>query len=162
MDLKKQAQLSKRYVFIAEHRGGPLSKENHRKINKWARECVAHILYIFEGDMDILLANALDDSQKWEWGVLPTATAIKASVSAHAVARGTENEVNKAIARAIAQAVATAHMADHAAGAARYSLKAVNLVGKNVLDELNWQLNALADLNLPSLIVRNLEVILKK
>ncbi|MGY4539511.1 hypothetical protein ACVW0P_003945 [Mucilaginibacter sp. UYNi724] len=34
-NLRKTNQ-SKRYPFIAEHRGGPLTKDNHQKLIMWA------------------------------------------------------------------------------------------------------------------------------
>ncbi len=154
------AQVSRRYVFIAQHRGGPLSLENHRKLIKWARKCVEHVLFLYHSEINVDLLNALNMSLLWENGTLPTGLAIKASLKAHTAARLIENPVEKAMARAMAQTVATAHMADHAAAAARYCLKAAKMAGVDAQVELNWQLNALADLS-PE-ILRAVEAILNK
>ena len=50
--LKKTAKQSKRYSFIAEHRGGPLTKDNHRKLIKWAIECSEHVLSLIDKEID--------------------------------------------------------------------------------------------------------------
>jgi len=33
--------------FIAEHRGGPLKKEQHYQLIKWACDCAEHVLCLF-------------------------------------------------------------------------------------------------------------------
>lgn len=136
---KKTAKQSNRYPFIAEHRGGPLTKNNHRKLIKWARECAEHVLFLIEKDIDKRLIYALDIAGKWENGNVPTGIAMKASLGAHAVARQVKDPVYKAIARSVGQAVATAHMADHSLGGAFYALKAIKLAKKNVKKERDWQ-----------------------
>ena len=149
--LKKKAEQSKRYPFIAEHRGGPLSKENHRNLIKWARECAEHVLPLFDKEIDKRLLYALDVAKKWENGNVQTGVAMKASLGAHEVARQSDDPVSKAVARAVGQAVATAHMADHSPGAAFYALKAVKLAHKNVAKERDWQIKKLSEL--PSSII---------
>lgn len=145
--LKSKAKLSKRYSFIAEHRGGPLTKENHRRLNKWARECAEHILLMIDKkDIDHRLMEALQVSKAWESNQASTGQAMKASLNAHAVARETIEPLLKAIARSVGQAAATAHMADHSLGGAFYALKAVRAANKNVEKERDWQENQLAKL----------------
>ena len=150
-NLKKSAKQSKRYPFIAEHRGGPLIKENHRKLIRWARECSEHVLYLIGNDIDKRLLYALDVAKQWENDAILTGIAMKASLGAHAVARETEDPVYKAVARSIGQTVATAHMADHSIGGAFYALKAVKLANKDINKEREWQIKELIELS-PELI----------
>ncbi len=145
-NLKKSAKNSKRYQFIAEHRGGPLSKENHRKLIRWARECSEHVLYLIGEDIDKRLLYALDVARQWENDAILTGIAMKASLGAHAVAREAGDPVYKAIARSVGQAVATAHMADHSPGGAFYALKAVKLAKKDIEQERDWQIQKLNEL----------------
>ncbi len=58
-NLKKPAEQSNRYPFIAEHRGGPLTKENHRELMKWAIICAEHVLYLLNNEIDEKLIYAL-------------------------------------------------------------------------------------------------------
>jgi hypothetical protein len=145
-NLKKTAEQSNRYPFITEHRGGPLTMENHRNLMKWAIECAEHVLTLIDNEIDERLLYALDVAKEWENGNVSTGVAMKASLGAHEVARESEDRVSKAIARAIGQAVATAHMADHSLGAAFYGLKAVKLANKNVDIEKDWQIKKLNEL----------------
>ena len=137
---------SKRYPFIAEHRGGPLTKENHRRLIRWARECSEHVLPLIDTEIDKRLIYALEIAKAWENGNVPTGAAVKASVGAHAVARQSNDPVYKAVARSIGQSVATAHMADHSLGGAFYALKAVKLANGNIDVERKWQTGKLAEL----------------
>ena len=125
--------------FVAMHRGGPLTKENHRKLIKWARECSEHALSLIEGDIDKRLIYALHIAEEWEKENVTVGQAMKASYSAHAVARESQNPTSMAVARSVGHAVATAHMADHSLGAALYALKAVGHAGKLVEEERSWQ-----------------------
>lgn len=145
-NLKKTTEQSKRYSFIAEHRGGPLSKENHHKLIKWARECSEHVLPLIDKEIDKRLLVALDVAKEWENETIPTGVAMKASLGAHAAARQLEDPVSKAVARSIGQAVATAHMADHSLGGAFYALKAIKLANKNIEKEKAWQTEKLNEL----------------
>ena len=144
---EKTAKQSKRYPFIAEHLGGPLTKENHRKLSRWARECSEHVLSLAGNDIDKRLLYALEISKKWENGNVPTGIAMKASLDAHAVAREAEEPAYKAVARSVGQTVATAHMADHSIGGAFYALKAVKLANKDIKKEREWQIKKLNELS---------------
>jgi hypothetical protein len=125
--------------FIAEHRGGTLTRVNHQKLIRWARKCSEHVLPLVVEDTRKLLMNILFTAEEWAKGNVKTGEAMKASLSAHHVARGSSDPVSIAVARSVGQAVATAHMADHSFGAAWYALKAVKQAGKSVDAERKWQ-----------------------
>ena len=125
--------------WIAVHRGGALSKENHHKLIGWARECSEHVLSLVIDDVDKRLVHALNVAKEWENGNAKVGEVMKASVSAHAAARENSDPISMAVARSIGHAVATAHMADHALGAALYALKAMSRAGKSVEKEREWQ-----------------------
>jgi hypothetical protein len=125
--------------FIAEHRGGPLKKEQHYQLITWACDCAEHVLPLFGEPIDDRLKNALLIARKWAQGNASTGEAMKGSLSAHAVARESTDPTAIAVARSVGQADATAHMADHALGAAWYALKAVNHAGISVDAERQWQ-----------------------
>ena len=145
-NLKRVALHSIRYAFIAEHRGGPLTKENHRKLIKWAIACSEHVFFLVNEGLDNRLLYALDLAKQWENGRATTGAAMKASLGAHAVARQVEDPIYKAIARSIGQTVATAHMADHSLGGAFYALKAIKLAKKDIENEKDWQDKKLGEL----------------
>ncbi|MGO1060638.1 putative immunity protein [Planococcus sp. FY231025] len=132
--------------FVAVHRGGTLTKENHQRLMHWARVCAEHILQVLGEEADPRLAHALDTAEKWEQGEVPTGDAMKAAVAAHAAAREKDNPASTAAARSVGHAVATAHMADHSVGAPLYALKALKLAGKPLHEEREWQLGQLRQL----------------
>ena len=132
--------------FVAAHRGELLTKENHRGLMKWARECSEHVLPLIGEKIDERLIHALNVAKEWENGNVKTGVAMKASLGAHAAARESSDPVSTAVARSIRQAVATAHMADHSMGAALYGLIAMKLVGKSVEEEREWQIKQLQQL----------------
>ena len=45
--------------FIAEHRGGPLKKEQHYQLFTWACDCAEHILYLFGENIDDRLKKGI-------------------------------------------------------------------------------------------------------
>jgi len=132
--------------FIAEHLGGSLTKDNHRKLIRWARKCSEHVLPLIHEDIDKRLIYALHIAEEWENENVKTGEAMKASSGAHAVARESSNLLAKAVARSVGHAVATAHMADHSLGGALYALKAVKLAGKSIEQERQWQTTQLEQL----------------
>lgn len=132
--------------FIAEHRGGLLTKENHHKLIRWAIECSEHVLSLINENIDMRLLYALHIAKEWENENVKTGEAMKASSTAHKVARESSDPVSIAVARSVGHAVATAHMADHSPGGALYALKAVNIAGKSIDDELSWQTRQLHQL----------------
>ena len=125
--------------FIAEHRGGPLKKQQHYQLITWACDCAEHVLYLFGENIDERLKNALLVAKEWKQGNASVGDARKASVGAHAVARESSNLTAIAVARSVGHAVATAHMADHSLGAPSYALKAVKNAGKSIDAERKWQ-----------------------
>jgi hypothetical protein len=125
--------------FVAEHRGGPLKKEQHYQLMQWAIDCSEHVLDLSGDIPDERLTNALNVAKEWKQGNVPVGDAMKASLAAHAVARESSNPASIAVARSVGQAVATAHMADHSLGAAGYALKAVKNAGKPADAERRWQ-----------------------
>ena len=44
--------------FIAEHRGGLLTKKHHRQLMIWACICTEHVLTLLGGTLDERLKNA--------------------------------------------------------------------------------------------------------
>jgi hypothetical protein len=129
--------------FVAEHRDGPLKKEQHKQLMKWACACAEHVLSLVGEKPDERLKNALLIAKEWENDSAPTGKAMKASLAAHTAARESSNPVSVAVARSVGHAAATAHMADHSLGAALYALKAVKNAGKSIDAERKWQLKQL-------------------
>ena len=125
--------------FIAEHRGGPLKKEQHRLLIQWACDCAEHVISHFGEPIDVRLINALWIAKEWAAGNASVGDARNASVAAHALARESSNPTSIAVARSFGHAVATAHMADHSLGAALYVLKAVKHSGQSIEAEREWQ-----------------------
>ena len=125
--------------FIAEHRGGPLKKEQHRQLILWACHCAENVLPLPGDKIDERLKIALLIAKEWAKGKATIGEARNASLKAIAVANESSNPVAMAVARAVGHAVATAHMADHSLGAALYALKAVKKAGKSIDTERKWQ-----------------------
>jgi len=125
--------------FVALHRGGPLTKDHHHQLIRWAKECSEHVLSFIDGNIDQRLIHALYVAKEWEKEKATVGDARNASVGAHTVARESSNPIIIAVARSIGHAVATAHMADHVLGAALYALKAVKSAGKSIEAERKWQ-----------------------
>ena len=125
--------------FVAEHRGGPLKKEQHYQLMTWAGHCAEHVVYLFGEKTDERLVHALNVASLWARGHASVGEAMKASAAAHAVARESSDPTAVAVARSVGQAVATAHMADHSLGAAWYALKAVKNAGQSPDAERKWQ-----------------------
>ena len=125
--------------FVAVHRGGTLTKEQHHQFMKWACDCAEHVLSLFGDPVDQRLMNALVTARAWIQGNTSVGDARKASIEAIIVARESLNPVSVSVARSVGHAVATAHMADHSTGAADYALKAIKLSNKSVDQERKWQ-----------------------
>lgn len=131
-------------IFITEHRGGTLKKDQHFQLIEWACNCSEHVLHLFGDNIDIRLLNALKVAKKWKDGNASVGDARKASSDAHAVANESSNPTSIAVARSVGHAVATAHMSDHSLGAAVYALIAVKNAGKLIEKEREWQNDQLA------------------
>ena len=125
--------------FVAEHRGGPLKKEQHRQLIRWACDCAENVLPLFGEKVDERLNYALLIAEEWSNGKATVGDARNASLQAIAVANESSNPIAIAVARAVGHAVATAHMADHSLVSALYALKAVKNAGKSIDAERKWQ-----------------------
>jgi hypothetical protein len=142
--------------FVAEHRGGPLRKQQHYQLIEWACDCAQHVLHLFGERIDERLHHSLDVAKQWKQGNASVGEARKASVDAIRVANELSDRTAIAVARSVGHAAATAHMADHSLGAAWYALKAVKNTGESIDQERQWQ-----DEQLPSEI-RNLVLTARK
>lgn len=125
--------------FVAIHRGGSLSREEHNQLIKWAHGCVSHVLTLLPEGIDERLKGILNIAKAWENGQASVGDARNASLQAIAVANESSDPVSIAIARAVGHAVATAHMADHSLRAAEYALKAIKAADKSIEKERKWQ-----------------------
>lgn len=116
--------------FIAAHRGGPLDRDSHVFLARWAADCAERVLHLFtQYSDDSRPKHAIEIARAWVRGEVQTGAAMKASVAAHAAARQVGEKAATAAARAAGQAVATAHFADHSMGALLYALKALDISG---------------------------------
>ncbi|MDD4488833.1 MAG: hypothetical protein PHD34_09185 [Methanothrix soehngenii] len=132
--------------FITERRGGLLQREDHRALMDWAVACSLHILPYATGPLHGTALHALETAKDWASGKATTGEAIEAARAVHAVAKITVEPLMKLVYRCIGQAVSTAHMADHCLGPAWYGRKIVQLIGSDVAQEREWQLQRLAQL----------------
>jgi len=132
--------------FVAAHRGGPLDKDSHILLARWAADCADEVLHFFtQASDDERPKHAIEIARAWANGEVKTGVAMKASVASHAAARKTTDKAATAAARAAGQAVATAHFADHCMGALLYELKGLEAAGLNSDTELQTRLNRLPD-----------------
>ena len=125
--------------FVAEHRGGPLTKDKHKQLIMWACKCVENVLPLITNKIDERLTNAIKIAKEWTKDNVSVGDARNASFDAIAVANELTNPIEIAVARSVGHAVATAHMADHSLRAAEYALKAIKLAGKSVDIERKFQ-----------------------
>ncbi len=129
--------------FVTEHRGGPLTKEQHWKLMLWSVSCVEHVLDLYGLQIPERILQAQQVGRAWVAGEASVGDARKASVDMLAFARELTSPVQIALVRATGHAVATAHMADHSMGGALYAIKAVNCAGKSMDEERSWQIEQL-------------------
>ena len=125
--------------FVAKHRGGSLSIEQHHQLTQWACYCSEHVLHLLDKRIDQRLENALRVAKAWKLGRASVGDARKASLEAIAVANEASDKTAIAVAHAVGHAVATTHMADHSLGSAWYALKAVKSAGRSIDEERTWQ-----------------------
>ena len=128
--------------FVAEHRGGALTKNQHRRLVLWACHCAENVLPLIKKE-DERLTTAIKVAKEWTKDNASVGDARNASFAAIAVANGFTNPVEIAAARSVGHAVATAHMADHSLRAADYALKAIKLAEKAIEIEQRFQDNQL-------------------
>lgn len=123
--------------FIAVHRGGLLSKDDHRALAAWAADVAETLLPHFEQDStDHRPRMAIETARAWSRGEVTVGAAQKASIAAHAAAREASHAPAIAAARAAGHAVATAHMADHALGSLIYGAKCLGVNPFDFLREI--------------------------
>ena len=125
--------------FIAEHRGGLLTKDQHRQLILWACKCVGNVLPLITNKVDERLMNAIKIAKEWTKDKASVGDARNSSFDSIAVANELTNPIEIAVARSVGHAVATAHMADHSLRAAEYALKAVKLADKSIDNERKSQ-----------------------
>lgn len=148
--------------FVAAHRGGPLDRDSHVFLARWAADCAERVLPLFtRRSDDSRPKEALEIARKWADGEVKTGTAMKASLASHAAARQAKDKAAVAAARAAGQAVATAHAADHSMGALLYSLKALEASGNPSEAELRHRLAKLPE-HLREPVVSGVSLRLKK
>lgn len=140
-------------LFVAEHRGGLLSPEDHRSLMKWALLCTEHLGEYHVLPQEEVIISAFEIGYRWSEGKAMTGEAMKASRAVHAFARTVEDKPSQFYYRAVGQAVATAHMADHSLGPVWYGRKMLVLLNRDAEKELSWQLKRLVDLS-PHLLPR--------
>jgi len=118
--------------FVAEHRGGPLTKDQHKQLILWACKCVENVLPLISKKVEERLTNAIKIAKEWTKDNASVGDARNASLDAIGVANELTNPIEIAVARSVGHAVATAHMADHSLRAAEYALKAIKLSDKSI------------------------------
>jgi len=130
--------------FVAVHRGGPLDRESHAVLARWAADSAERVLPLFARHCtDARPAHAIDVLRAWAAGEAKTGVAMKASLAAHAAARSATDPAAVAAARAAGQAAGTAHCADHCMGSLLYALKAIAADGRRIEPEMKRQLGKL-------------------
>lgn len=129
--------------FVAIHRGGELSPEEHIQLMHWAIACYERVLFYYGKKLDEPISHAIKVAEGWCNGNFSTGDAIDASRRVHSLAKNMDNPVALAVARSVGQGVATAHMADHCMGAALYAQRALKFAGKSYEEEKRWQLERL-------------------
>jgi hypothetical protein len=118
----------------------------------WAAECAKHVLPYFEDRYpeDNRPREAIAALHEWiSTGAFSMAVIRKASLGAHAAAKGKKEEDAVFAAHAAGQAVGTAHVVTHALSASLYSIRAVAAHSGNVNDglkERDWQLERLRNI----------------
>lgn len=102
---------------------------DHKTVALWAIDCAERVMPYFEEKypQDHRPRRAIETLRRWiDSGVFRMADIRKASLDAHAAARGVgEDSAARSAARAAGQAVATAHVPRHAYGSAIYAQQAI-------------------------------------
>jgi hypothetical protein len=117
--------LDKPFTDRVDHQ---IFKPDQKVLAIWAAECAVHVLPFFEEKYpdDDRPQRAIEVLQDWiANGVFSMSVIRRASLSAHAAAKGNRESDAAFAAHAAGQAVATAHVPTHALGAALYGIRAV-------------------------------------
>ena len=123
--------------FIAEHRGGVLTKQQHQDLLDWACFCIRHVLVRIGEDSNPSFMRILDVGRAWKDGKASVGEARNAVFAAIAIAQELDDPVKISATRAVGHVVATAHMADHSLRAVDYALKALDKDDRSA--ERQWQ-----------------------
>ena len=73
--------------FIAEHRGGSLTKDQHRQLILWACKCVENVLPLIANKVDERLTNAIRIAKEWTKDNASVGDARNSSFNSIAVAK---------------------------------------------------------------------------
>jgi len=125
--------------FIAKHRGGPLTKEEHKLLILWSCKCVEHVLPLYGEKIPNEITNALQTAKLWAKEQASVGNARNCAFALLKLARTLKDDTQIYIVRAAQHCVSTAHMADHSSGAAEYALKALLSAGKPIDQERKYQ-----------------------
>ncbi len=128
--------------FVAEHRGGPLTKQQHQDLIVWASKCVKHVLILIGQDLNPSLKKILDIGEAWKDGNASVGDARNAAFRAINIAKDLNDPHIVSAVRAVGHVVAVAHMADHSIRASDYALKALNECDRDL--EKLWQTEQLS------------------
>jgi hypothetical protein len=131
-------------------------RADHRTLAIWAADCAERTLHYFEEQApeDGRPREAIEELREWvQTGVFRMAEVRKASLSAHAAARGMrEYDPARSAARAAGHAMATAHVPSHAIAAAIYAATAIlddrarSVTEEAAVQERTWQYHHLLKL----------------
>src|SRR4028118_488404 len=86
--------------FITEHRGGVLTKDQHRRLVLWACDCAENVLPLIE-KADERLTDAIKIAKEWTKDNASVGDARNASLAATSVANGFTNPIEIAAARSV-------------------------------------------------------------
>ena len=126
-------------------------KPDQKLLAIWAAECAERVLAFFEEKYpdDGRPRKAIEVLRDWiATGVFSMAVIRKASLGAHAAAKGKKEADAVFAAHAAGQAVGTAHVVTHALGASLYGIRAAAAHSADVNDglkERDWQLERLRE-----------------
>jgi hypothetical protein len=140
--------LGKPFTECIDHQ---VFKPDQQLLATWAAEFAEHVLPYFEAKYpdDDRPRQAIAVLRDWiTTGVFSISVIRKASLGAHAAARGKQEADAVFAAHTAGQAVGTAHVVTHALGASLYSIRAVAAHSGNVddgLKERDWQLELLRE-----------------
>jgi hypothetical protein len=124
-------------------------KPDQKILAVWAGDCAEHVLHLFEEyPNDGRPREAIAVLREWiDTGVFRMSVIRKASLSAHAAAKGRKEEDAAFAAHAAGQAVGTAHVPTHALGSSLYGIRAAaahsGVVDDGLIKERNWQMGQL-------------------
>jgi hypothetical protein len=141
--------LDKPFIERIDHQ---IFKPDQKLLAIWAAECAERVLPYFEEKYpnDDRPRKAIEVLRDWiATGVFSMAVIRKASLGAHAAAKGKKEADAIFAAHAAGQAVGTAHVVTHSLGASLYGIRAVAAHLGNVNDglkERDWQLERLREM----------------